>query len=517
MRNNRLFAALVAFAFACLPVAAQELPRLSRDGDGPPTLIVDGEPFLVLGGELGNSSASDIAYMDEIWPALDALGLNTIIAPVYWELIEPQEGEFDFTLVDALLNRARAHDQRLVLLWFGSWKNLMSSYAPAWVKRDTQRFPRAQTLDGETHELLTPFSENNLEADKKAFAALMAYLAKADRKNRTVIMVQVENEIGMLKNPRDHGALANAAYTAPVPQSLIDALAERPGALAEDLVAAWKANGEKTSGSWAEVLGGDARGQEIFMAWSFARYVEEIARAGKSQYDIPVYVNAALYRPGTEPGEYPSAGPLPHLKDLWEIGAPSIDFLAPDIYFPNFVYWMNRYVWPGNMLFIPEAHHAGAAEAPANALYVFGELDAMGFSPFSIESIDDPETSSLKDAYALLKELAPLILAHRGKETMKGLRAPVSFEGEADLAPQSFDMGEYRIEATFIDPWIAREEQAPETHGAIIIQLSNEEFLFAGAGVTFTFGTMGDDRAGIERADEGRYDNGVWKPGRRMN
>lgn len=494
---------------------AKDIPQLSPHGDAR-RLIVDGKPFLILGGELGNSSASSVAYMDEIWPRLVALNLNTVLAPVSWELIEPQEGVFDFSLVDALLKRAGAHDQRLVLLWFGSWKNSMSSYAPPWVKRDPRRFPRAQTEDGRSHEILTAFSGENLNADRKAFVALMRHLATADKKDRTVVMVQVENEIGMIENARDHHPLANAAWSEAVPQAVLDALAS--GETAEELAAAWSAHGRKKSGSWTEVFGGGDRGEEIFMAWAYARYVEAITRAGKDIYDLPMFVNAALIRPNHRPGQYPSAGPLPHLRDLWRLGAPSIDFLAPDIYFPNFVEWTTRYAWPGNMLFIPEANRAGAAGAQANALFAIGELGAVGFSPFSIESIEDPETAPLADLYAGLASLSPLILDHLGANTMKGLRAPVNFDGDADLALQTFAMGGYRITATFIDPWTQREEQAPETHGAIVIQQGEEEFLFAGAGVTLTFETAdGEGPAGIESADEGRYENGAWIPGRRLN
>lgn len=515
------FTLLIALFFFLAPpphAHAEDIPRIAQNGAAH-QLMVDGAPYLILGGELGNSSASSLAYLDEIWPTLDALNLNTVLAPVYWELIEPEEGAFDFTLVDGLLKRARAHHQRLVLLWFGSWKNSMSSYAPAWVKRDTARFPRAEDDKDVKQEILTAFSDDNLEADKRAFAALMAHLADIDHKDRTVIMVQVENEIGMLPSARDHSALADAAFAQEVPTSLMRALQDHPESMTEEIVAIWSANGRNISGAWAAVFGDDARGEEIFMAWAFAYYANAVAEAGKAAYDLPMYVNAALIRPGKAPGEYPSAGPLPHLRDIWRLGAPSIDALAPDIYFPNFTEWTGRYAFPGNMLFIPEANGAGAAEAPANALFAIGGLNAAGFSPFSIESIDDPEHSSLADLYETLGSLAPLILAHQAAGTIKGVRAPVSYDSEADLAPQAFDMGDYRITASFIDPWTPRDDQTPETHGALVMQLATDEFVFAGAGVTFTFEPLGDgpSRAGIERADEGRYVDGDWRPGRRLN
>jgi beta-galactosidase GanA len=160
-------------------------------------LIVDGKPFLVLGGELGNSSTSSLDYMKPFWPKLVKLNLNTILAPVYWDLIEPEEGKFDFTLVDGLIQDARHYNLRLVLLWFASWKNSMSCYAPVWVKTSQERFPRAQDKNGKGMEILSAFSSKNRDADARAFAALMRHIREVDKKKHTVIMVQVENEVGM--------------------------------------------------------------------------------------------------------------------------------------------------------------------------------------------------------------------------------------------------------------------------------------------------------------------------------
>lgn len=491
-------------------------PHLSSDG-GVRQLVVDGAPFLILGGELGNSSATSIADMDAYWPDLVDLRLNTILAPVYWELIEPTEGAFDFSLVDALIARARKHDQRLVLLWFASWKNSMSSYAPGWVKADTERFPRAITSRGAPLEMLSAFNSANLEADRRAFVALMRYLARVDGRRRTVIMVQVENEIGMLEDAREHGPDAQAAFAGPVPAPILDLLIRDESSAAEPLRAAWAASGRRQSGAWGEVFGDDLRGHEIFMAWSYARYVEEIAAAGKAVHDIPLFVNAALPRPGRKPGDYPSAGPLPHLRDLWRLGAPSIDFIAPDIYFPNFVEWARKYAFDGNPLFIPEAGRAGSADAPGNALFAIGELHAIGFSPFWIENIDTPEKSAiLKDVYEALRELTPLIIAHQGKSSMRAVRAPVSFEGAADLSPQSLAFGDFILEATVVDPWTPRDAQHPENHAAIVFQLAHNEFLVAGVGVTFTFKTA-DAAAGILAADEGYFRDGQWRRSRRLN
>ena len=279
-------------------------------------LSVDGHPFLILGGELGNSSASSLDYLRPIWPKLVKMHLNTVLAPVYWDLLEPKEGTFDFTLVDSLIAGARAHQLKLVILWFGTWKNSMSCYVPAWMKTDQQRFPRATDTAGRPQEIITPFSSEALAADKAAFCALMRHIKAIDAQQHTVLMMQVENEIGMLPDARDHSSLANAAFSKAVPSRLIDYLAAHwYNQFLYITQAIWESKGRPTSGSWEDIFGKSPRTDELFMAWYFGSYVEEIAKAGKAIYDIPFYVNAALNAPGRNPGEYPSAGPLPHLVE----------------------------------------------------------------------------------------------------------------------------------------------------------------------------------------------------------
>ena len=189
------------------------LPHLSKQGTAT-QLVVDGKPFLVLGAELNNSSASSLEYMKPLWPKLVAAHLNTVLATVTWELIEPQEGRFDFNGVDGLLQQARANDLHLVLLWFGSWKNGKSTYQPLWVKTDQKRFPLACSEDGKSMPILTTLSDANRDADARAFAALMRHLRDVDGQNHTVLMIQVENEAGILGDTRDYSPAANAAPTA---------------------------------------------------------------------------------------------------------------------------------------------------------------------------------------------------------------------------------------------------------------------------------------------------------------
>jgi beta-galactosidase GanA len=438
--------------------------------------------------------------------------LNTVLAPVYWELIEPREGTFDFTLLDAMIASARKHDIKLVLLWFGTWKNSMSCYVPAWVKTNQQRFPRARTSDGRPVEILTPFSDENLQADVRAFARLLRHLREVDGVRNTVIMVQVENEIGMIPEARDHCAEAGAAFARPVPQELVLYLQAHRETLTDEVRQAWTAAGGKTSGAWEDLFGKGPATDELFMAWHFARYTNAVALAGKKEYPLPMFVNAALIRPGYKPGQYPSAGPLPHIIDIWRAAAPAIDFLSPDIYFRNFAEWLDRFDRQGNAVFVPEVD---LRQSIANAFYAVSRHNSMGYSPFSIESAEDPEHNQFARGYDVLHQLTPLILRHQGKGAMTGfLLDSASQTARISLGGYTFTV---KHEHTW--PYAARTGGEPPRFGGLIIQDSEDEFYVAGAGVLVTFAPANDDGAvaGILTLDEGRFVKGKWVAGRRMN
>ena len=310
--------------------------------------------FRILGGELSNSAATSVSDIDEVLPRMKALGLNTVLVPVYWEFLEPVEGQLDFTLVDRTIEVSRQQGLKIVPLWFGAWKNSMSCYAPAWFKRDVKRFPRAVTAEGKPLEIASCLSDNVLQADLKAFSALMQRIAEKDPQREVVILMQIENEIGMLESARDHSPLAEKAYRQPVPLALLKAL---------DI---------KKQGNWS----------------------------------------AAMNSRGRKPGEYPSAGPLAHLADIWKAGAPSIDILAPDIYDTGFKSWVSQYAMPlrpqdggkvKNRLFIPESRCC--ENSGVRALYAFGEHQALGFSPFAIDQASPKETESVTQAYNLLSQI----------------------------------------------------------------------------------------------------------------
>jgi beta-galactosidase GanA len=254
--------------------AATEIPHLRKQGTAT-QLIVDGKPFLALTGELTNNAAADLEYMKRAWPKLVETKLNSVLAAVSWAQIEPQEGKFDFGVLDGVIQGARIHNLRLVLLWFGSWKNGESTYVPDWVKTDFERFPLLQRVEGRSAEVLTPFSDANRDADARAFAALMRHIKAVDGQQHTVVMIQVENEIGAL----DRSPVARKAFEGPVPKELMDYLQQRKDTLIPELRQVWEAAGFKTSGTWEEVFGKGGATDEIFMSWYFARYVNRVAES----------------------------------------------------------------------------------------------------------------------------------------------------------------------------------------------------------------------------------------------
>ena len=531
MKTSPYLTFFVLIATATM-LGAAELPHLRKQGTAT-QLIVDGQPFLMRGGELDNSSGEP-DYLRRSWPKLKALNMNAVVAPVYWHVIEPVEGKYDFSTVDGLVGDARANGMRLVLLWFGSWKNSMSCYAPDWVKRDVARFPRSVSAYGTSMEIMSPFSAANRDADVRVFSALMKHLRETDSAH-TVVMVQVENEIGMIPDARDHSAEAERLFAGSVPVALIDYLTKHAAELAPELCATWQTAGMKTKGTWAEVFGVGAAAEEIFMAWHFALYTQAVAAAGKAELALPMYTNAALIRPGYQPGQYPSAGPLPHLLDVWRAGAPSLDFLAPDIYFAGkFAEWCKLYTRSGNPLFIPETLRS--PDASVNVLYAFGAHDAMCFSPYAIEAISEPGEGLLTKSYDLVAQLTPLLASVQGK----GQTAGFLQESLESKQPQQVRLGGWTINATFerasgaaladgISIAVGAENTMMSTGGAsrpsitlpsggLAISLGEDEFMFAGTGLVLTFAAKeADVQSGLLSVEEGRFVDGKWEHIRWLN
>jgi hypothetical protein len=487
---------------------ASEAPKFVQK-DGRWALLVDGQPYLILGGQVHNSSAWP-SELPAVWKSLAELHANTVEAPAYWEQIEPQEGKFSWDNVDAVVKGAREHNLHVVILWFGTWKNGNMHYVPDWVKTDTKRFPRVIRADGEPIDVLSASSHSNLEADKKAFIALMQHLKSLDASDHTVLMVQVENESGIIGSPRDFSAESNKEFAGQVPADMLAAAHKQPG-------------------TWIEVLRGDA--DELFQLYHQAHYLNEIAVAGKAEFDIPLYMNVWLSYPPAELPEralpqpgigYPSGGAVQRWVGLWRVLAPSIQAIAPDIYGDDAGFVRDvlaAYRRPDNPLLVPEI-----AKTDSFARYDFLALGegALGIAPFGV---DPRGWNILGDSAATGHARNFALLAPMNREIAK-----LNFEGKLKTSME--DVGKAQQELDF-GPWQAtvsygypqhdgrRPPGTSDAHGvALVAQLGPDEFLVTGADASVSFhlpGRAPGMRMQILSAEEGSYQNGSWKPVRLWN
>lgn len=512
MHHLRLALSGMLLAIGCGPLAAQSLPQLANAG-GRQALIVDGSPYLILGAQTNNSSNYP-AELPKVWPVIHELHANTLEIPVAWEQIEPQEGRFDFSWVDTLLGEARANRVRLVLLWFGTWKNTNPQYAPEWVKQDTRRFPREVRPDGTTHFVLSALGESTLAADKRAFAALMAHLRESDPQH-VVIMMQVENETGSYGIPRDFSPAAQRLFAQPVPALLAHHLGK--------------------SGTWSQLFGATA--DQAFNAWYVARYVDEVAAAGKAELNLPMYVNASLTDPftlqGVENGA--SGGPNWNVIDIWKLAAPHIDIEAPDIYSSDaakYAKWIEDYHRDDNPLFIPET---GNDIAFARFLWLSLGSQAIGWSPFGMDltgysnfplgskQLDAQTLDAFSSKFALLAPIA------RDWAKLSFEHPAAGFAKPLDASDQSARLGRWKISAAY-GLWQFGQRDRPATEespnkqrpvgGAAVIQLAPDEFLVAGSDLRLAF-SLDHPQAGESSqfldVEEGTFEGGRWVMTRRWN
>jgi hypothetical protein len=511
------------------PAPTSSIPHLEKRGKAT-QMIVDDRPFLILAGELTNSASSSMEYMEPFWPKLAAANMKTVLAAVTWELVEPEPGQFDFSLVDGAIREARRNHLHLIFLWFGSWKNADSTYTPLWVKKNPNQYPLFLAENGQSITYLSVFKEANWKADANAYAALMRHIREVDGEAHTVIMMQVENEVGCPGGTRDQLPEAKAAFNAAVPKQLMDYMVKNKENLVPEFREYWQAAGGKTSGTWTEVFGDHPMTNEIFMAWYYALYVDKVAKAGKAEYALPTYINVDL---GESIGGYSAGGALPIQLNVWQQGAQGVDIIGPDIYLPNFDEWCARYDRSGNPLWIPETR--GDA---ANLFTAIGNHAAIGFSPFGIERQADA-TTPLAQAYALLAQAAPEVLEAQAKGTIKAVSLNAQHPAETvQLGNYSFafSMGRSRQP---VPPAIAAPAgaaaggQAALAAGggrgapgagaaqtssyAIVISTGPDDYTILGGGLQATFNGPGGSAAAVAKLEEGTYVDGGWGPGRRLN
>ncbi|KAL2800019.1 glycoside hydrolase superfamily [Aspergillus keveii] len=413
------------------------IPHLRETKSGK-ELVVNGRPFLMLAGELQNSSHTSSEYMDTAWQKLVDTHYNTILGCVTWEMIEPVEGQFSFEELDKVILGARKHGLRLVLLWFGSFKNGISTYVPTWVKTNPKRFPRAKLRKAggvlETGDVLSIFYDEAPKSDARAFSQLLRHLKEFDEKHSTVIMVQVENETGLLGDSRDASLEAEKRFSQPVPKDLISFLADDRKNLHADLqsnLCHFKAQSQP-QGSWIEVFGKGPRTDELFMAYHYAHYLNRVASAGKAEYPIPLYTNVwqnyvgedgdndfpVIAGGGGLPGDYPSGGGTSNVLDIWQKFAPSLDLIAPDVYLNEYSSSCAKYRHRNQPLFIPEQRRD---EYGARRIWAaYGSYQALGVSPFGIDT-QEPATNPFTKHYALLDSVSAIVLeAHRNPGSSVG-------------------------------------------------------------------------------------------------
>jgi len=488
-------------------LGAAERPRIEKRAHGW-QLLVDGKPFLILGGQVNNSSGWT-EVLPQVWETIGALGANTVEIPAYWEDVEPQPGQFRFGNVDSILTWAREHRLHIVFLWFGSWKNGASNYVPAWVKQDRRRFPTMIDAAGNPTGIVSPWFHATLDADKTAFAALLRHIGQVDEAQGTAILVQVENETGSYGTPRDYSPEATKLFHGPVPDKLVAALNRKPG-------------------TWEQVFGAEA--EEAFSAWGFASYVNEVAAAGKAAYKLPMYVNCWLSEGGgfERPGEdYPSGGPVIGMLDIWKAATPDLDLMAPDIYLPShesYLRTMAAYRRPDNPLFIPETYY----EPPASRrlFEAIGEYGTLGFSPFGLDATGWTDTSkqSIADLAASYRLLGPMVAEISGWQAEGRLRAAVQ---EPRTYSRLLHLGDWDVLAEFGRPNYGEGYKSAEDGRVLIAQPAPDEFVLAGFETRVRFRAkrglpaVGQrkpgDGARFLRVEEGSYSGGSWVARRALN
>lgn len=497
-------------------------------------LMVNNKPFIMIAGEVHNSSASSVEYMLPIWEKAQELNLNSLLIPVSWELIEPVEDQFDFTIVDEIIVQARKYQMKIGLLWFGSWKNGQCYYAPNWVKEDISRFHRAQMIQGKngitlermnnmTYSTLSAFCEENVKADSKAFGKLMKHLCEFDSIEQTVIIVQVENEPGLLGGAREHSEVANNLFLEPVNHELIEYLKNNYENLTDELKRNFNRNKTDLM-NWSEAFG--HLGQEVFTSYYVAKYINRVAYAGKQEYNLPLVVNCWLDK-GQEAGKYPTGGPVSKMMDIYHFVAKDIDIIAPDIYVPNFYDTCDQYIINDNPMFIAEC--ASHSYALSRQIHLIGQYNTLCYSPFGIEDLGNPFTTmegilfgmDVNDK-ALSTPQDPIIYGKANKILNELMPIITSNYGTNHLQSATFELGnhvkldfeKYTINVDFKSRFLKGEFGS-----CLLVEINENEFYALVHHCQLSVKSIRLERPNVDYlwVEEGQFVDGQWQRRRRLN
>jgi len=448
--------------------------------------IVNGKPFFPLGGEADNQSGRSDSESETAFKAVKQIHGNTLEIAVCWEQVEPEEGKFDFSCVDALLTKARRYGIKLILLWFATWFGGSMNYSPSWVKTNPQRFKRLSSPSGKELWALSPHYKANMEADKKAFVALCKYLKAKDSVEHTVIGIQVENEPCVYSNDRDYGPEAQDEYQSSVPDKLVAAIKVAGKGRVYDV---WLQAGGKKSGTWPELFGWEAG--KFLTAWNIANYIDNVAAAGKTAHDIPMFMNII-------PRYY-------NLQlDIYKWFTPHIDIIGPDIYSSDsrdYEFLCATYSRDDNPLFLPESvkevTDGGKSTQPWSMFRAIADYNLIGYFFFGIEYIVTgdgsfrPEFRMLVDSIQCIAQAIPLLLKYQGTDKIHPVAQDeymksqeFDFEGYNGLvqfgggqAPPAWKDWRHPPDETMFK---SRNEDCNRGRG-LIIQVNKNEFYLVGA------------------------------------
>ena len=529
----------ILWVFALSSMA--QIPSLQKVGTST-CLMVDGKPFVMYCGELHNSTASSMSYMREnrIWEKLEDMHLNSVITTASWELVEPQEGKFDFTLVDGVIAEAKKHCMKVAFIWFGAFKNPMMTYAPSWVKSNPKKYPHAVDEQGQEMEHISVYGSEILKADTKAYRAFLQHLKDTDQ-DHTVVMIQLQNEPGLRGTKRDFSADANKVWKAQVPQAITDYLKANKGSLQPDMEQIWAKYGNKTTGNWEDIFGKSEVNNQaenpipnftehVFTAYGYANYLEQMAKAGKEVYPLPVFINASVFGMNTRGRSLGNGCSIPEFFDIYKAAAPSIDILTPNSYMQQLDWIGKNFSWKGNPILIPESTIIGA-----RGLYIIGEYDAIAFSPFGIDYEDNELTPTLEkqhrllgESYDQMQQMGKLITDNLGSDKMRGIYLYTGHETDTvemgnyvlTFSPRKgFDIGALMAPAG--GGFAAEGEQKQiEQGGAVIVQTSADEFYVLGYGFNADIKLRDGVKSrfcGYDSIWEGHFENGEFIPGRLLN